>query len=88
MLTNGWPGSIVEFLPTLRVADPHGEAFSYVTPNTEVLGWIVARTEGPLQDAAARLAALGAGRIDWVAALALGAGRHRAPAAARERVAA
>jgi 3-oxoacyl-[acyl-carrier protein] reductase len=29
---------------------------------------IVARTEGPLVDAAARLAAMGAGRVDWVAA--------------------
>ena len=29
---------------------------------------IVARTEGPLMDAAARLAAHGAGRVDWVAA--------------------
>jgi 3-oxoacyl-[acyl-carrier protein] reductase len=29
---------------------------------------IVARTEGPLRDAAERLAALGAGRVDWVVA--------------------
>jgi 3-oxoacyl-[acyl-carrier protein] reductase len=29
---------------------------------------IVARTEGPLQEAAERLAALGAGRVEWVAA--------------------
>jgi 3-oxoacyl-[acyl-carrier protein] reductase len=29
---------------------------------------IVARTEGPLKDAAARLAALGAGRVEWVTA--------------------
>jgi 3-oxoacyl-[acyl-carrier protein] reductase len=29
---------------------------------------IVARTEGPLRDAAARLAALGAGKVDWVVA--------------------
>ncbi|MBK8767059.1 MAG: serine hydrolase [Burkholderiaceae bacterium] len=40
------PRSIAEFLPTLRAAGTHGEAFSYVTPNTEVLGWIIQRLTG------------------------------------------
>ena len=39
---------------------------------------IVARTEGPLLEAAARLAALGGGRVDWVAAdVTSDAGRSR-----------
>ncbi len=39
---------------------------------------IVARTEGPLLEAAARLAALGGGRVDWVAAdVSSDAGRSR-----------
>jgi CubicO group peptidase (beta-lactamase class C family) len=38
------PQTFYEFLATVRSAGPHGMAFSYKTPNTDVLGWIVART--------------------------------------------
>jgi len=37
---------VYEFLPTIRKNGEHGERFTYRTCNTEVLGWIVARTEG------------------------------------------
>jgi CubicO group peptidase (beta-lactamase class C family) len=39
------PRSIAEFLPTLRAAGTHGEAFA-TYPNTEVLGWIIQRLTG------------------------------------------
>lgn len=40
------PGDVYGFLPTIRKNGNHGERFTYRTCNTEVLGWIVARTEG------------------------------------------
>jgi CubicO group peptidase (beta-lactamase class C family) len=41
---------VYEFLPTIRKNGEHGERFTYRTCNTEVLGWIVARTEGERLD--------------------------------------
>lgn len=39
--------SIYEYLPSLAKAKrPHGEAFLYVTPNTDVLGWLTTRVSG------------------------------------------
>ena len=38
------PTSLYGYLPTLRKQGEHGHAFHYVTPNTDVLGWIVSRT--------------------------------------------
>ena len=39
--------SIFEYLSTLRRAKrDHGEAFAYLTPNTEVLGWLISRVSG------------------------------------------
>ena len=39
--------SIYEYLPSLRKAQrPHGEAFLYVTPNTDALGWLTSRVSG------------------------------------------
>lgn len=41
------PRTIYDYLPTLKKSDaPHGEAFHYVTPNTDVLGWVVSRVAG------------------------------------------
>ncbi|MBS0480661.1 MAG: serine hydrolase [Proteobacteria bacterium] len=39
------PGDVYAFLPTIGKAGTHGKRFTYRTCNTEVLGWIVARTE-------------------------------------------
>lgn len=37
------------FLPTIAKAGPHGDAFTYRTANTEVLGWVLARaTDKPV----------------------------------------
>lgn len=45
------PRTIYEFLPTLnRKIGNHGEAFHYVTPNTDVLGWILRRVSGKSVD--------------------------------------
>jgi CubicO group peptidase (beta-lactamase class C family) len=39
--------SIFEYLSTLRRAKrDHGEAFAYLTPNTDVLGWLISRVSG------------------------------------------
>jgi CubicO group peptidase (beta-lactamase class C family) len=39
--------SIFEYLSTLRPAKrEHGEAFAYLTPNTELLGWLISRVSG------------------------------------------
>jgi CubicO group peptidase (beta-lactamase class C family) len=35
--------SVYEFLPTIGKAGGHGEAFTYRTPNTDVVGWLIAR---------------------------------------------
>ena len=40
------PESIYAYLPTLKKAGKHGKAFHYVSPDTEVLGWIVERITG------------------------------------------
>jgi len=44
------PGDVYGYLPTVPNDGAHGEAFTYRTCNTEVLGWIVARTEGKRLD--------------------------------------
>ncbi len=45
------PRTTYEFLPTLqRKMGKHGEAFHYVTPNTDVLGWILRRVSGKSVD--------------------------------------
>ncbi|MDP3907467.1 serine hydrolase [Novosphingobium sp.] len=44
------PTNVYDFLPTIGKAGEHGERFTYRTCNTEVLGWIVARTEGKRLD--------------------------------------
>ena len=43
-------GDVYAFLPTIRKAGEHGARFTYRTCNTEVLGWLVARTEGQRLD--------------------------------------
>lgn len=45
------PASMYDYLPTLKSRDAeHGEAFHYVTPNTDVLAWLLSRVTGqPLQ---------------------------------------
>jgi CubicO group peptidase (beta-lactamase class C family) len=40
------PASVYDYLPTLEKKGEHGEAFHYVTPNTDVLGWIISRVTG------------------------------------------
>lgn len=45
------PGDVYAYLPTIAANGTHGERFTYRTCNTEVLGWIVARTEGERLDA-------------------------------------
>jgi CubicO group peptidase (beta-lactamase class C family) len=40
------PTSIFDYLPTLKKDGAHGQAFHYVTPNTDVLGWILSRVTG------------------------------------------
>lgn len=37
---------LLEFAATLQKAGEHGEAFMYLTPATDVLGWILARVHG------------------------------------------
>jgi len=40
--------SVYDYLPTLKVAKAwkHGDAFHYVTPNTDALGWLLSRVSG------------------------------------------
>ena len=40
------PSSIYAFLPTIKKSGTHGEAFHYRTPNTDVVGWLIARATG------------------------------------------
>jgi CubicO group peptidase (beta-lactamase class C family) len=40
------PMNIHDYLATLKKSGNHGEKFHYVTPNTDVLGWIVRRVSG------------------------------------------
>jgi CubicO group peptidase (beta-lactamase class C family) len=44
------PTDVYAYLPTIAKAGEHGERFTYRTCNTEVLGWLVARTEGKRLD--------------------------------------
>jgi CubicO group peptidase (beta-lactamase class C family) len=37
------PLNIYDYLPTLPKKGTHGEGFHYVTPNTDVLGWLIRR---------------------------------------------
>jgi CubicO group peptidase (beta-lactamase class C family) len=37
------PVSVYDFLPTMRKSGEHGEKFTYLTPNTDVLAWIMKR---------------------------------------------
>jgi len=37
------PASVYEFLPTMKKAGEHGVRFAYLTPNTDVLAWIIKR---------------------------------------------
>ncbi len=37
------PLNIYDYLPTLSKQGTHGEGFHYVTPNTDVLGWLIRR---------------------------------------------
>jgi CubicO group peptidase (beta-lactamase class C family) len=40
------PRSIYTFLTTVGKQGTHGEAFTYRTPNTDVVGWLIARASG------------------------------------------
>ncbi|MEM0954352.1 MAG: serine hydrolase [Pseudomonadota bacterium] len=43
----GRPQSIYRFLPTLpKGTEAHGDAFHYITPNTDVLAWVNSRVSG------------------------------------------
>ncbi|MEP1472379.1 MAG: serine hydrolase [Halieaceae bacterium] len=44
----GYTGPVViyDYLPTLNKQGAHGEWFHYVTPNTDVLAWIISRISG------------------------------------------
>ena len=44
------PDDVYAYLPTIGKAGEHGQRFTYRTCNTEVLGWLVARTEGKRLD--------------------------------------
>ena len=44
------PTDVFSYLPGIAKAGTHGERFTYRTCNTEVLGWIVARTAGQRLD--------------------------------------
>ncbi len=37
---------IYEFLPTIKKEGTHGKEFHYRTPNTDVVGWLIARATG------------------------------------------
>jgi CubicO group peptidase (beta-lactamase class C family) len=43
--------TIFDFLQTIRKNGTHGEKFVYRSPNTEVIGWLIARTAGEAPDA-------------------------------------
>jgi CubicO group peptidase (beta-lactamase class C family) len=40
------PTSIYAFVPTIKKEGTHGAEFHYRTPNTDVLGWLIARVTG------------------------------------------
>ncbi|HYG36606.1 MAG TPA: serine hydrolase, partial [Clostridia bacterium] len=39
------PRTVYEFLPTMLTDGPHGERFTYITPATDVLAWLMKRIE-------------------------------------------
>jgi len=45
------PLTIYDYLPTLKKQGTHGEGFHYVTPNTDVLGWIMRQVTNKSVDA-------------------------------------
>ncbi|MBK8307982.1 MAG: serine hydrolase [Gammaproteobacteria bacterium] len=44
------PLTVYGYLPTLKKQGEHGHGFHYVTPNTDVLGWIIRRVTGKSVD--------------------------------------
>lgn len=42
----GGPDTLYDYLPRLKRASPHGEAFGYKTVNTEVMCWVMKRATG------------------------------------------
>ena len=40
------PNGYFEYLQTIEQSGPHGEAFAYMTINTDALGWIISRVTG------------------------------------------
>ena len=42
----GAPDNLRDYIKTMRKAGPHGEAFHYVSTNTDLLGWIIERASG------------------------------------------
>jgi CubicO group peptidase (beta-lactamase class C family) len=40
------PGNVYDFARSLMQAGPHGQRFQYASPNTDVVGWLVARVSG------------------------------------------
>ena len=42
----GTGGGIYSFLPTIKKSGTHGAEFHYRTPNTDVVGWLIARVTG------------------------------------------
>jgi len=40
------PASVYDFLPTMKKTGEHGLRFAYLTPNTDVLAWILKRLTG------------------------------------------
>jgi CubicO group peptidase (beta-lactamase class C family) len=45
------PATVAEFLRGVAKQGTHGEAFNYRSPNTDVLGWVLARVSGQSLDA-------------------------------------
>jgi len=37
------PATVYDFLPTMKKDGKHGERFTYLTPNTDVLAWLIKR---------------------------------------------
>jgi CubicO group peptidase (beta-lactamase class C family) len=40
------PTSLYAFLPSIKKSGTHGEAFTYRTPNVDIVGWLIARVTG------------------------------------------
>jgi CubicO group peptidase (beta-lactamase class C family) len=43
------PADVYAFAASLAKSGTHGERFTYRSPNTDVVGWLVARAEGPTE---------------------------------------